>query len=461
MIDETLLRRYLDGELDARTTQRLEAAIAQDPALRERIAALRAVEQRYGALEQEPFPAAARQALIERLRQAQGTARYDLVREDDINQLRALHSAEWPIWSLYLDLSPERRQQEPVRLRFKALAREAEARFGIAERPRAVREAFAEDRARIEQWLENTPELEGRGLAILCSSELGLWRVFRLPVPVGDRLEIGDRPYLRPLLTLLDEFERYLVVLIDAGTARLVEVFMGAIEDVTALAGEVPRATGDWLEKTLHRHDEYLRRHARSVLEVVEALWREQGFDWLVIGGTAEARGALRQELSKELAERLAGELDLSPQVELNRLLDEVLALEQAHEQAIEAERVEELITTALKGEAAVLGLEATLLALMEERVRLLVVAEGFQHPGWECSYCHALGADTRSECPLCGAAVKPVADVVELALERTLDQRGAIEVLRSTARERLTQHGAIGALLRYALPPVEADHQA
>ncbi|WP_029214618.1 hypothetical protein [Kallotenue papyrolyticum] len=461
MIDEILLRRYLDGELDARTTQLVEEAIAQDPALRERVAALRAVEQRYGALEQETFPEAARQTLIERLRHEQVTPRYDLVREDDINQLRALQSAEWPIWSLYLDLSPERRQQEPVRLRFKALAREAEARFGLAGRPRAVREAFAEDRARIEQWLELMPELEGRGLAILCSSELGLWRVFRLPVPVSDRLEVGDRPYLRPLLTLLDEFERYLVVLIDAGTARLVEVFMGEIEDVTALIGNVPRATGDWLEKTLHRHDEYLRRHARAVLDVVEVVWREQAFDWLVIGGTEEARGALRQELSKELVERLAGELDLSPQVELTHILEEVIAIERAHEREVEAQRVEELITTALKGGAAVLGLDHTLLALAGERVRLLVVAEGFHHPGWECSYCHALGADTRSECPLCGAAVRAATDVVEIAMERTLDQRGKIEVLRSAARERLTQHGSIGALLRYALPPAEPEHQA
>ncbi len=46
---------------------------------------------------------------------------------------------------------------------------------------------------------------------LLSCQLIGLWRVFRLPVPVRDWLEVADRPCLRPLATLLDEFERYLV----------------------------------------------------------------------------------------------------------------------------------------------------------------------------------------------------------------------------------------------------------
>lgn len=450
MIDAQVLQRYLDGELDARTTQLIEARLAQDSDLRAQLDALRGVEQQYSRLDRSTFPAQARTALIEQLRQASPAQPYDLVRDDDITRLRELRSATWPIWSLYLDLSPERRQQAPPRLRFKTLARIATERSDVIQRPAAARDALAEDQARIDSFLAGTPELEGRGLAIFCSSELGLWRVFRLPVAVPDRLEIADRPYLRPLLTLIDEFERYLVVLIDAGTARLAEVFMGAIEDVTALSTYVQPATGDWVERTTHRHDEQLRRHARSVVARIETRWLEQPYDWLLIGGTEEALGALRQELPKTLRERLAGELPLSPQVDLSRVLERVLEIEREREQRIEAERVETLITSALKGGPAVLGIDDTLQAVMEERVHILLVEDGFTQPGWICAYCRSLGVRAVSACPVCGAGVSAVEDIVDVALERTLEQRGAIEILRGPARSELAKHGHIGALLRY-----------
>ncbi len=450
MIDEQVLQRYLDGELDARTRQLIETQLARDAELRARLAALRSIEQQYGGLDRSTFPSQARTALIERLRQEASPMSYDFIHDDDLTQLRELHSATWPIWSLYLDLSPERRQQAPLRLRFKTLARAAEEHSDIQQRPTVARAAFAEDQARIDAFLASAPEIEGRGLAIFCSSELGLWRVFRLPVAVTDRLEIADRPYLRPLLTLIDEFERYLVVLIDAGTARFTDVFMGAIEDVTALTTHVQPASGDWVEWTTHRHDEQLRRHARSVVARIEARWQEQSYDWLVIGGTEEARGALRQELPKTLQERLAGELPLSPQIELPRVLERVLQIEREHEQRIEAERVETLITTALKGGPAVLGLDDTLQAVMEERVQILLVEDGFTQPGWTCAYCRSLGVRSEPACPVCGASLSTVEDVVDVALERTLEQRGAIEILRGDARAELARHGHIGALLRY-----------
>jgi peptide subunit release factor 1 (eRF1) len=59
---------------------------------------------------------------------------------------------------------------------------------------------------------------------------------------------------------------------------------------------------------------------------------------------------------------------------------------------------------------------------------------------------------------------LNPQLDVVELALERVLDQGGEIEVLRSSeSRQRLAKYGRIGALLRYAytVPPAEQNERA
>jgi len=384
---------------------------------------------------------------------------YDLIHRADLEALAELRSANAPIFSLYLDLHPERKQAEPPLTRFKNMLRQAEQQLRPDQHTRTYRTHWDAEAEHLRAWLEEQQPLPGRGLAVLSGQSIGLWRAFRLPVPVRDRLEVADRPYLRPLATLLDEFEHYLVVLIDAGTARLIAVRLGTAEQIAEVHGYVPPATGDVVEKTGHRHDTYLHKHAKYVIERAEEIWRDQGGDWLVIGGTEEALGELRDQLPPALRERLAGELHLSPQVELNQILERVLEIERAQERKIEAQRVEDLITAAYKAELAMLGLEATLLAIVEERVRLLVVEEEFAQPGWECPSCGFLGAARLEICPLCGMTLREQPDIVEVALQRVLEQHGEIEVLRSSeSRQALAAYGRIGALLRYAYtaPPSE-----
>ena len=55
------------------------------------------------------------------------------------------------------------------------------------------------------------------------------------------------------------------------------------------------------------------------------------------------------------------------------------------------------------------------------------------------------------SECPTCGSdALEAVEDVVELALEQALEQRAALELVRSdAARQLLAKRAPMAALLR------------
>lgn len=380
---------------------------------------------------------------------------YDLIRRADLEALAAVRSVDAPIFSLYLDLRPERRTAEPPQIRFKNLLRQAEQQVRLDQQSRLYRKHWAEEAERMRSWLDAEQPLRGRGLTLLSCQPLGLWRAFQLPVPVRDQLEVTDRPYLRPLVTLLDEFESYLVVLIDASMARLIEVYLGAAVELTKLPGNVQPATGDIVEKTGHRHDTYLHRHACAAAAHAEDFWLAHGYDWLVIGGAEEALGELRNQLAKVLRTQLAGELYLPPQVELGHILACVLKIECEQERQVEAARVEALITAAQKHGPGVLGLEATLLALMEKRVQLLIVEEAFAHAGWECPNCGYLGARQEEHCPLCGTRLNEQPDIIEPALERVFEQDGELEVLRSeAARQALTQYGRIGALLRYAEHP-------
>ena len=386
---------------------------------------------------------------------------YDLIRRADLQALAEMQSKDAPVFSLYLDLNPESRMTKPPLTRFRSMLRQAEQRIQLEQRSRAYRNQWAEEADRLRTWLEAQRPLQGKGLTVLSCLSLGLWQILRLPVPVHDQLVVSDRPYLRPLATLRDEFESYLVVLIDAGTARFFAVRLGTAEEIADVESDVPPATEDNVERIGHRRDTYLHRHAKTVVQRAEVLWREQDFDWLIIGGTEPALGELHDQLPRALRERLAVGLHLSPKTETPKILEYVLDVEREHEQRIEKQRVDELITTAKKGGAAVMGLDATLLAIVEKRVQLLILEEEYRPAGWVCSNCHFMGATNQEYCPLCGSTLKPESDIVELALERVLDQDGDIEVLRSAeSRQALEQHGHIGALLRYAYTSPSVEEQ-
>lgn len=377
--------------------------------------------------------------------------KYDLFNRSNLNELAKVRSEHTPVFSLYLDLNPERRMTEPPLNRFRALVHQTERHVHLDEQSKAYRKDWTEAVEQLRAWLEDQQPLQGKGLAVLSCLPIGLWRVFRLPLSIGDQLEVSDRPYLRPLAVLLDEFESYLVVLIDASRARFFAVRPGVAEEIAEVENYVPPATGNIAEKTGHRHDTYLHRHAKSVIARAETLWRTQDFDWLMIGGTEEALSELYDVLPRALHERLAVGFHLSPKTDASKILESVLSVVHEHERRIEKQRVDELISMAKKGGAAVIGLEATLLAIVENRVQILVIEEEYRSDGWVCPNCHFMGATKQESCPLCGSTLKAESDIVELALERVLNQDGDIEVLRSAdSRRALEQHGHIGALLRY-----------
>jgi len=128
--------------------------------------------------------------------------------------------------------------------------------------------------------------------------------------------------------------------------------------------------------------------------------------------------------------------------------LEQEMASEQ--EKQIEAQRVEELLTRASSGGTAVLGSHQTLLAVRDKRVRLLVVEEDFHQPGGECPNCGFMATGEQDVCLLCGMALRPEQDIIEVALKQVLDQGEEIEILRSPSlRHALEAHGRIGALLK------------
>jgi peptide subunit release factor 1 (eRF1) len=132
-------------------------------------------------------------------------------------------------------------------------------------------------------------------------------------------------------------------------------------------------------------------------------------------------------------------------------ILERTLEIEREVERKAEERLVGELFETARAGGRAVYGIPATLEAIWQGRVHRLVVADDVRLPGSECPECRRLAPEAPTACPACGARPTPLVDVVERAIERTLDESGTAEVVHGPAGRRLREEGGgLGALLRF-----------
>jgi peptide subunit release factor 1 (eRF1) len=109
------------------------------------------------------------------------------------------------------------------------------------------------------------------------------------------------------------------------------------------------------------------------------------------------------------------------------------------------------LLTAAAKERYAVVGLEETLSALRQGRIRTLVYSAGTQARGVECRNCGSLFEESTSVCPVCSGDVSAVEDLLEAVTSKVFSQGGSVEHLRQEPAAAFQQQGeGIGAYLRF-----------
>jgi len=132
-----------------------------------------------------------------------------------------------------------------------------------------------------------------------------------------------------------------------------------------------------------------------------------------------------------------------------DRVMNEVRDVQDKAEQEDEAKIVDAMITAAMKGDKAVLGLSETLFAIQEGRVYRLVVTRDYRAEGKECGSCHVLIADGLDNCSFCGGKLDAAPDLINRASHRVLDMGGKIQLVAGEAAAKLAD-ARIGALLRF-----------
>jgi peptide subunit release factor 1 (eRF1) len=152
--------------------------------------------------------------------------------------------------------------------------------------------------------------------------------------------------------------------------------------------------------------------------------------------------------LTHEMEARLSGDLSVDSRASGAAIAAQVSQASQEAERRQELELVQETITRAEKRQGAVAGVAATLAAINDRQVRLLVLAAEMDQPGRYCLACGLVLPPESIACPRCDAKTRRVRLWEELP-GVALGQDIALEVVHGQAASDLWAYEGIGALLK------------
>lgn len=353
---------------------------------------------------------------------------------EDVKQL--IGEAGEPTLTLYVNIDPalqENQADTPAwRIWIKNTLREMDS--DVKAKQRGV---WSKVREQAESYFDRfTPETKSLALFIGPDTEVS----YPLNVPVENAVAFG-KPLVTPLLWAIDEYEPYLITMVDHEKARFLVAYLGSIgyEETTTLELD----TEDWPRKTTQTTsgavDKLAQRNARDdfdkrvehftsqfyhdVAHRAVKLAAEHKARRIILGGDERAAHAVRDCLPATASSSVVAVLPIPMRYSAGEILEHVTPAALEYERQEELALVHQVIDMAKAGGRGALGKKAVTAALNQHRVELLIAP-------W------------------------PPADhdkIADLAL-KVFASGGQIELVHGAAADQLNDEGGLAAQLYYAL---------
>ncbi len=368
------------------------------------------------------------------------------ITEEEIRTLAGYKGEDAPVTTCYLNVDGA------THVRHQDVMRELDRVLRLARARGADDPSVMTDLERIEAHVRGGfDRSRTRGLAIFSCTAHDYWRLIELPVPVHSQVVVNHSPSVRQLEVVVDQHERFGLLLVDRQRARMLVFELGELVESSAAFDELPRGDDDDHSYTKDQARDYVaarvQQHLRHAATVAFEVFQAQGFERLIVSAPEDLSGELEAGLHPYLRERVVARCAIPLNASDEEIRRAALEVEADVERAQEAEAVALLRAGVGAGSGPVSGLEPTLMALVERRVETLLVSFGYVEPGWRCGACGWIGKLGRS-CPVCETEMVQVDDVVEEAVEEALMQSCRVEICVGNAD--LDVLGGIGALVRY-----------
>lgn len=352
--------------------------------------------------------------------------------------------------SFYLNVDPLFNKKGDYMVHFKNMMKNTAETLD-----KAVYKVVKDDLEKIDNYIVANKRMFKRGLAIFSSTENSFWKEYNLGVPVKNELIVDKTPYTQPLLNILDNYQKYAVLLVDKESARIFVVHLGDIVEYEEVhTPDIPgrHKKGGWYalsQSRYERHiDFHLNIHLKSVIEKLDSFLSGEYIGRLIIGGPDDAVSMVKGMLHKTILNKVIGTVRMNMLARSDEVLNKIEPIASEFEKKKEDEDVEILITKAMKNENAVLGLDNVLNALQEQRVMKLFLIRDCKMSGYSCVSCGFLTTQKVVTCPYCKGEMEDVDYMIDLAGEKAIRQGALIEVV--SENKKLLDATGIGAFLRF-----------
>jgi peptide chain release factor subunit 1 len=370
-----------------------------------------------------------------------------MISRQDLERLAPLKSGHG-ILTAYLRLDP--------RLRFVRQQAASQFKGAVKQAARRIQEgrwqnALERESAHVLNFLSNW-EPAGRGLVIFSCRPEGLCEVLPLEVLVPNLVDI-DTTTKTAILAETLELPRFVVVALQRDKALIYTAQQGIVERQLQVATEVPgqHDQGGRSQMRFERHIEFhVAEHLKKVVDELKRL-AETGPFKLAVGGTEKTVDEMLKILPDPMARTFIGRFPVNYKHDTEQeILERAQLLWNNREQIEESKLVDQVFDAAKSDRRGVLGVEPTLNALSEEKVRALLLVDGLAIDGSVCTRCDYFSGQDFKTCPLCGGEAEE-RDLADRAVEKAILTGADTEILSSgEARDRLLAEGGLGALLRY-----------
>lgn len=350
--------------------------------------------------------------------------------------------------SLYLNVDPNENRKDEWMTHFKNLSKDALANFSSNNQS-----SIESELSQIEKFISDRPDGMKRGLCIISCKAMEFWNVFHTALPFSNQLVIEHDPYIKPLATMLDIYQIYLVPVVGKTKARVLITGQGEINELTSISIESTEidsgkdgSKGDYGTLRAQKMEEKVKRLVhKDAMKIVEKIVNEEEIERILVGGTDRGRAHFKELLPIPLKKKVVGEFSVDRNGTDSEILEKLLPVMRDIEFKFERKALDELFN---QNEKSVFGLSDVLTALQQGNVHKMYVLSHVTSPGMICEQCGALTPDRENPCPYCEGPMKTVQYMLDYAIQKAFDQGARVDMLDHAPR--LEKFGGIGALLRY-----------
>jgi hypothetical protein len=319
----------------------------------------------------------------------------------------------------------------------------------------AVSEAF-------DDILNLPQDVRRRSLVYFKNTDNGEVFMKSLQIPVKTQSTWMTLPFLRPLVSILDEFPDIGIVVMAREGSRLMTWRQGIIDEshekrVNLDVGVDPEEViqnRDTEKFTLGVSDDNrqkmiadIHRQVSDISREIEEYGKTHKWQTILLIGSNRLVEVLEDSLKPEWRERIIGKLNKNySYFTYAQIANSITDLLYDWKNRMEEKLVETVLNTASSRGRAVIGIQKTIDALEQQRVDHFVFSSDLHIEGYRDSLGN-LFVDT-DDLPFDGLRKEPF--IIERMMNLAFDSSARVTPVNNRAAEILKPHGGVAAILRY-----------